>query len=83
MRDPALIAASPPPELAFRRKVSLGVALRSLAGAWEMVTTLTERELRIRYKQAVLGVAWALLQPVILIFTLTAFVGKLSKIDTD
>ena len=83
VRDPALIEATPPPELAFRRKVSLIDAIRSLASAWEMVTTLTERELRIRYKQAVLGVAWALLQPVILIFTLTTFIGKLAKIDTD
>ena len=83
--DPATIAATPPPELAFRRKVSLIAALKSLASAWEMVTTLTERELRIRYKQAVLGIAWALLQPVILIFTITSIIGKLAdaKIDTD
>ena len=83
MLDPATIGAAPPDELAFRRKVSLVGALKALAQAWEMVTTLTERELRIRYKQAVLGVAWALLQPVILIFTITQIIGKLAKIDTD
>ncbi len=82
MRDPATIGAAPPPELAFRRKVSLVGALRDLAHSWEMVTTLTERELRIRYKQAILGVAWALLQPVILILTLTVFIGRVAHINT-
>ena len=83
MLDPATIGTAPPPELAFRRKVSLVGALSSLFGAWEMVTTLAERELRIRYKQAILGVAWALLQPVVLIFTLTKFIGSVAEIKTS
>ncbi len=82
MLDPSTIGASPPPELAFRRKVSLVGSLQALGRSWEMVTTLTERELRIRYKQAILGVAWALLQPVILIFTLTIFFSSAAEINT-
>ncbi len=82
MRDPATIGLTPPPELAFRRKISLLGALKSTFAAWEMVTTLTERELRVRYKQAILGVAWALLQPVVLIFTLTIFLSKVANVET-
>jgi ABC-2 type transport system permease protein/lipopolysaccharide transport system permease protein len=59
----------------FRRRVSLFGSLWALFHAREMVFTLTERELRVRYKQAILGVAWALLQPVTLAVTFTFFVA--------
>jgi ABC-type polysaccharide/polyol phosphate export permease len=67
------IPAAPPPELTFRRRVSLVGSLVELGRSWEMITTLTERELRIRYKQAILGVAWALLAPVVLVLSFTLF----------
>lgn len=81
MRALETIPSTPPAELAFRRRVSLVRSLRELVRSSEMVATLTERELRVRYKQAVLGVAWALLQPVTLALTFTFFVGR--TISTD
>jgi ABC-2 type transport system permease protein/lipopolysaccharide transport system permease protein len=56
--------------------VSLVGSLVALGRSYEMITTLTERELRIRYKQAILGVAWALLAPVVLVLSFTLFIGR-------
>ncbi len=70
------IPAAPPPELTFRRRVSLLGALVALGRSYEMIATLTERELRIRYKQAILGVAWALLAPIVLVLSFTLFIGR-------
>ncbi len=76
MRALDTIPPEPPPEIAFHRRVSLLGSVVDLVRSYEMVTTLTERELRIRYKQAILGVAWALLQPITLVLTFTFFIGR-------
>lgn len=76
MRALETVPDQPPGDLMFRRRVSLLGSIWALIGAREMVATLTERELRVRYKQAILGVAWALLQPVTLAITFTFFVAR-------
>lgn len=76
MRAVETVPDQPPVDLAYRRRVSLLASLRALFDAREMIATLTERELRVRYKQAVLGIAWALLQPVTLAITFTFFVAR-------
>lgn len=58
----------------------------SLAELWrahELVYLLTQRELRIRYKQAVLGAGWALLQPLLTMFVFTIFFGRLAHLGSD
>jgi lipopolysaccharide transport system permease protein len=49
----------------------------------EILYFLTLRDVKVRYKQAVLGVAWAVLQPLftMVIFSLTF--GKLAKMPSD
>jgi ABC-type polysaccharide/polyol phosphate export permease len=47
----------------FRRRIGLRRAARELWHARPLVLTLAERDLRVRYKQAVLGFAWALITP--------------------
>ena len=66
------IPDSPPPELRFRHVVNLWSSLREVWRARELVRTLAEREYRVRYKQAVLGIAWAIMTPLalMLVFTL-------------
>ncbi len=65
-------ADGPPPELIFKRGLRPAQVARELWGARELVRALAERDLRARYKQAVLGFAWAVLTPLALcaIFTL-------------
>src|SRR5438105_3089767 len=57
-------SSEPRPEIWFRRKVRLIPSLRELWLFRELVVTLAERDLRVRYKQALLGLAWAIITPV-------------------
>jgi ABC-2 type transport system permease protein/lipopolysaccharide transport system permease protein len=56
--------------------------LRELWGARELVVALTERDLRARYKQTKLGVAWSLLTPILLMIVFTLFFQRAADIDT-
>src|SRR5262249_39834077 len=49
------LVAGPPPDIRFRRRLSLLGSVRELWRARELIRTLTEREFRVRYKQAYLG----------------------------
>lgn len=73
----------PPPELRFRRRVRVRQAAVELWRARELVATLAERELRTRYKQAVLGFAWALIPPVGLMLVFTFFVRHVGHVSTQ
>jgi lipopolysaccharide transport system permease protein len=53
--------------------------------AWEqreLLFFLVWRNLKIRYKQTVLGVTWAVLQPLFAMLVFTIFFGRLAKIST-
>ncbi|MET7300397.1 ABC transporter permease [Embleya sp. NPDC005575] len=72
----------PPPELKFKRRTSLVRGIRELWHSRELVRTLAERDLKARYKQAVLGFAWAVITPVLLMLVFTVVfqrVGNLSE----
>ena len=49
----------------------------------ELLYFLTWRDIKIRYKQTVLGAAWAIIQPVFMMLVFSLFFGKLAKIDSD
>ena len=66
MSDAVRVPDEPPPELRYRRPLELGRSLRVLWRSRELVVTLTEREIRARYKSATLGVAWAVVNPLLL-----------------
>jgi len=51
-------------------------------GARELVRTLAERDFRVRYKQAVLGFAWAVLTPLAMMAVFTIFFQRVAKVDT-
>lgn len=46
------------------------------------IRALAEREIRARYKQAYLGVAWALVTPLVLMIVFSLVVGRVAEIDT-
>lgn len=77
------IPEAPPESLRFHRPAAV---LRAPAEIWRaraIVRALSERELRAFYKQAVLGVAWAVLTPVALMLVLTIFFQRVATIDTN
>jgi lipopolysaccharide transport system permease protein len=49
----------------------------------ELVTTLSLRELSVRYKQAVIGVLWVVLQPLITTAIYTIVFGRIAKVPSE
>jgi len=76
------IPEGPPPELVFRRRLRPVQVARELWAARELVRALAERDLRARYKQAVLGFAWAVLTPLALCAIFTLVFHRAVKIET-
>ena len=60
----------------------LGINLRELWHYRELIYFLTWRDIKVRYKQAALGVAWAILQPVLTTLITSVVFGMLLKVDT-
>jgi lipopolysaccharide transport system permease protein len=61
----------------------LPVDLRELWAYRELVTSFTLRDIKLRYKQTGLGIAWAVLQPLLTMVIFTVFFGGLAKIPSD
>jgi len=49
----------------------------------ELLYFLTWRDIKIRYKQTILGAAWAIIQPFLTMVVFTLFFGKLAKIPSE
>jgi lipopolysaccharide transport system permease protein len=61
------------------------IALRDLRELWrfrELLWTLASRDVRVRYKQAVFGVAWAVIQPLAQIAIYTLLFNRVAGIRT-
>ena len=59
------------------------INFRELARYRELLYFLTWRDIKIRYKQTVLGAAWAILQPFFTMVIFTIFFGKIAKIPSE
>ncbi len=57
--------------------------LRELWAYRELLAVLTQRDIRVRYKQTVLGVAWAVIQPLLTMILFSFVFGRLAKIPSD
>lgn len=75
--DLSSIPAEPPDELMYHHKVRAFNSIRQLWAHREIIYTLAERDFRAQYKQATLGVLWAVLSPVA---TLIIFVFVFSRV---
>lgn len=57
--------------------------LRELASAHELLYFLVLRNLQLRYKQTILGAAWAVLQPLLTMAVFTVVFGRLARLGSD
>jgi lipopolysaccharide transport system permease protein len=57
--------------------------LRDLWAYRELLYFLTWRDVKVRYKQTLLGVAWAILQPLLTMLIFTLLFGRLAGIKSD
>jgi len=61
----------------------LSLQLGELWGYRELLYFLTWRDIKVRYKQTMLGTVWAILQPVMTMVVFTVFFGNFAKIPSD
>lgn len=70
----------------FRIEPSRGLVSLRLNEFWayrELLYFLIWRDIKVRYKQAALGIGWAVIQPVTTMIVFSIFFGKLGKISSD
>lgn len=63
-----------------------GLAALNLRDLWdyrELIYFLTWRDIKVRYKQTILGFAWVILQPLIHTLVFTFLFGNLLKVDSN
>ena len=58
------------------------INVRELWQYRELLFFLTWRDVKVRYKQTVLGVAWAILQPAMMMVIFVVFFGRLAGVST-
>src|SRR5271157_1841439 len=86
MASPEVLAepAGLQPELVIRpSKGWVSLNLKDLWRYRELVFFLTWRDISVRYKQTVLGAAWAILQPFFTMVVFSVFFGLLAKVPSD
>ena len=57
--------------------------LREVWNARELLFFLVWRDIKVRYKQTVLGVGWSIVQPLMTMVVFTIFFGRLAKMPSD
>jgi lipopolysaccharide transport system permease protein len=79
--------AGPPSDLPVlridARRGWLALDLSELWGYRELLYFFVWRDIKVRYKQTVIGAAWAILQPVMTMLVFSLFFGRLAKIPSQ
>lgn len=79
-------AVSAPPTAIHTIVPSRTWAPLRLAELWEyreLLYFLVWREIKVRYQQTALGVAWAIIQPVFTMIVFSVFFGRLARVPSD
>jgi len=67
-------------------KPSTGLAALNLRDLWvyrELIFFMIWRDIKVRYKQTLLGATWAVIQPVMTMLVFTFIFGSIAKVPTD
>src|SRR5262245_63917287 len=86
MSESAAEAARPPAVEVVRIRPSAGWRALNIAELWryrELLGFLAWRDVKLRYKQTALGVAWAVIQPLFTTIVFSVFFGILAKVPSD
>ncbi len=65
------------------RRGSIAINLHDLWQYRDLLYILALRDIKVRYKQTVLGILWAIIQPLFMMIIFTLFFGRLAKIPSD
>lgn len=80
---PALPGYSGPSIQLEAGKAWPSLKLRELCSHGELIYFLVWRDIKVRYKQTILGASWALLQPLFTMLLFSIFFGRLAKIPSE
>jgi lipopolysaccharide transport system permease protein len=70
----------------IRRQARPGWVAIDFAELWqyrELLVFFAVRDIKVRYKQTLLGIAWAIIQPVMTMVVFSIFFGKLAGVPSD
>lgn len=82
---PAVVGAPPVAEVTLIRAQNRRQPI-DVAELWryrELLWFLAVRDIKVRYKQTVLGIAWAVLQPLFTMIVFSIFFGRLANMPSD
>jgi lipopolysaccharide transport system permease protein len=81
--DAALEAAVPQRIRIAASRGWVALDLRELWAYRELIYFFIWRDVKVRYKQTLLGAAWAILQPVFTMIVFSIFFGRLARVPSD
>lgn len=79
----AVVLGGPPSMIIRPSKGWSSLQLRELWEYRELLYFLTWRDIKVRYKQTVLGAAWAVIQPFFMMVVFSLFFGLLARVPSD
>lgn len=71
------------PKVIRRRTGLIGIDFRELWRYRELFWFLALRDILVRYKQTVVGIAWSILQPLLTMVVFSVIFGRLAKLPSD
>ncbi len=83
LADPAGMLDEPPPDILYHHHNRFFASLRKLWAHREIIYTLAERDFKAQYKQATLGVMWALLSPLLTLGVLVVVFSRAKTFGTE
>jgi lipopolysaccharide transport system permease protein len=81
--DESLGSAEVPVTIIRPSRGWVSLNLRDLWQYRELLYFLTWRDIKVRYKQTVLGAAWAIIQPFFTMVVFSLFFGRLARVPSD
>src|SRR5215467_3633549 len=83
INDPRSSTTSLPTFLIRPQSGWASIGLKELWEYRELLYFLTWRDIKVRYKQTVLGAAWAIIQPFFMMIVFSLFFGYLAHVPSD
>lgn len=77
------VSEEPPETLIAADEPWFSLGLKELWQYRELLYFLVWRDVKVRYKQTVIGAAWAVLQPLMAMLVFTLIFGRLAKLPSD
>lgn len=69
--------------LVIKPRKSFSLNLSEIWRFRELFSAFAVRDVKVRYKQTIIGIAWAIVQPFIMMVVFSVFFGKVAGIKTD